>query len=77
MRPFHIRRRLADANPNTFLPDVAATLNNLGTLYGNRHDVAAAQAAFDRPSRPRLAIQPTPSLPDLAGHQPGDSVPTA
>ena len=43
----HIRRRLADANPNTYLPDVAKTLNNLGTLYGNRHDVAAAQAAFD------------------------------
>ena len=28
-----IRRELAKANPQAYLPDVAATLNNLGILY--------------------------------------------
>jgi hypothetical protein len=30
-----IRRQLATANPAAYLPDVAATLNNLGILYSN------------------------------------------
>ncbi|MBS0177572.1 MAG: tetratricopeptide repeat protein [Nitrospira sp.] len=65
----HIRRRLADANPDTYLSDVAKTLNNLGTLYGNRHDVAAAQAAYDEALdiRRRLAdANPDTFLPDVA-----------
>jgi hypothetical protein len=28
-----IRRQLAQANPQAYLPDVAMTLNNLGNLY--------------------------------------------
>ena len=60
-RPSHYRR-LADANPDTYLPDVAMTLNNLGILYRDRHDVAAAQAAYDE----ALHIYRR-----LAGRQPG------
>ncbi|MBX3336947.1 MAG: tetratricopeptide repeat protein [Nitrospira sp.] len=66
----HIRRRLADANPDTYLPDLAATLNNLGYLYRNRHDIAAAQAAYDEALdiRRRLAAaNPETYLPDVAG----------
>ena len=64
-----ICRCLAAANPDTYLPDLAMTLNNLGNLYCDRHDVAAAQAACDeafhiyrawpRPTR-------TPYLPKVA-----------
>ena len=43
----NIYRRLAEANPDTYLPKVAMTLNNLGTLCCYRNDVAAAQAAYD------------------------------
>ena len=64
-----IYRRLAGANPDTFLPDVAATLNNLAVLYSDRHDVAAAQAAYDEALHiyRRLAdANPDTYLPDLA-----------
>ena len=40
-------------------PDLAMTLNNLGNLYRDRHDVAAAQAACDGP--PFTAAWPTPT----------------
>ena len=40
-----IRRDLAKANPQAYLPDVAATLNNLGILYGAEGETAASAGA--------------------------------
>ncbi|MCC7471874.1 tetratricopeptide repeat protein [Candidatus Nomurabacteria bacterium] len=64
-----IHRRLAGANPDTYLPDVAMTLNNLGNLYRDRHDVAAAQAAYDEAFhiyRRLAAANPDTYLPKVA-----------
>ena len=66
----HIFRRLADANPDTYLPDLAMTLNNLAVLYSDRHDLAAAQAAYDEALhiRRRLArTNPETYLPKFSG----------
>ncbi|MBS0159042.1 MAG: tetratricopeptide repeat protein, partial [Nitrospira sp.] len=54
---------------DTYLPDVAGTLNNLGNLSRDRHDVAAAQAAYDEALHiyRRLAgANPDTYLPNLA-----------
>ena len=64
-----IRRRLAEANPDAHLPDLAMSLNNLATglsELGRRDDaVAASQEAVD--IRRRLAeANPDAHLPDLA-----------
>ena len=44
-----ITRQLAKEDPQTYNPDVAATLNNLGHLYANElnPDYEKAEAAFD------------------------------
>jgi tetratricopeptide (TPR) repeat protein len=40
-----IRRRLAEANPDAYLPDVATTLNNLALLYRDIQRVQEAERA--------------------------------
>ncbi|MBS0163134.1 MAG: tetratricopeptide repeat protein, partial [Nitrospira sp.] len=57
------------ANPETYLPDVAMTLINLGNLYHNQNDVAAAQAAYDEAlgiCRRLADTNPDTYLPDVA-----------
>jgi tetratricopeptide (TPR) repeat protein len=41
-----IRRKLAEANPDAYLPDVATTLNNLAVLYGNTQRIKEAEQAY-------------------------------
>jgi tetratricopeptide (TPR) repeat protein len=43
MEALEIRKRLASANPQTYEPDVAATQNNLGTLYIHKNDYEKAE----------------------------------
>ncbi|MCP4344270.1 MAG: tetratricopeptide repeat protein, partial [Desulfobacterales bacterium] len=47
-RSLEIREKLAEDNPDTYLPDVAMTLNNLGILYRNSNDYPAAAKAYKR-----------------------------
>jgi tetratricopeptide (TPR) repeat protein len=42
-----IRRELAQKNPDTYLPDVAVTLNNLGYLLSNQNRMDEARKAYD------------------------------
>ena len=42
-----IYRRLAETNPQTYLPDVAMTLNNLAVLQKAKNEFPAAQAAYE------------------------------
>ena len=42
-----ILRHLACANPDTYLPEVAGTLNNLATMHIAKDEFPAAQASFD------------------------------
>jgi len=64
-----IRRRLAAARPDAFLPDLASSLNNLGrdlSNLGRREEaLSASQAAVDIYRR-LAAARPNAFLPDLA-----------
>jgi tetratricopeptide (TPR) repeat protein len=40
-------RELAEKNPETYLPDVALALNNLGILYCDEHQTEEARRAFE------------------------------
>lgn len=42
-----IRRKLAEANPDAYLPDVAMTLNSLGILHGDQNWMEEARQAFE------------------------------
>ena len=64
-----IRRRLAEANPQTYLPDVAMTLNNLAILQADTNEFPAALEAYTEALtiRRRLAeANPQTYLPDVA-----------
>jgi tetratricopeptide (TPR) repeat protein len=41
-----IRRKLAEANPDAYLPDVATTLNNLAILYSATQRMSQAEEAY-------------------------------
>ena len=64
-----IYRKLAEKNPQAFLPHLAASLNNLGTMFsylGRREEaLVAAQVAADI-SRKLAEKNPQAFLPDLA-----------
>ncbi|WIN00121.1 tetratricopeptide repeat protein [Actinoplanes oblitus] len=65
-----IRRRLAEQNPDAYLPDLAASLNNIGTSLSElgRREQALAPAEEATGIYRRLAEQnPDAYLPDLAG----------
>jgi tetratricopeptide (TPR) repeat protein len=62
-------RPLADADPSSYLPDVATTLNNLGILLKNLGERDAARAHFDEAldlRRQLAARYPDAFLPDVA-----------
>lgn len=64
-----IRRELARKNPDLFLPNVAQTLNNLGTLYSAQNRIEEARRTFDDALTiyRRLArTNPNIFLPDVA-----------
>src|ERR1700722_6288323 len=64
------RRELAAQNPAAYQPDLALTLNSLGTLYGTTQRFAEAEAALKEAAgiRRELAAQnPSAYRPDLAG----------
>ncbi|MEP6879506.1 MAG: tetratricopeptide repeat protein, partial [Nitrosospira sp.] len=64
-----IYRRLAEANPQTYLADVAGTLNNLANLQKARNEFAAAEAGYQEALaiRRRLAeANPQTYLPHVA-----------
>ena len=42
-------RQLAEARPDVYLPNVATTLNNLGTVQANMNRFEAAVASFTKP----------------------------
>ncbi|MGH8590414.1 MAG: tetratricopeptide repeat protein [Gammaproteobacteria bacterium] len=42
-----IRRKLAETNPETYLPDVAGTLNNLGILHSDQNRMGEARQAYE------------------------------
>ena len=41
-----IRRRLAEVNPGAYMPDVAATLNNLANMYKDTQRMKEAEEAY-------------------------------
>jgi len=64
-----IYRKLAETNPNTFLPFVAGTLNNLAVLHKaqNRYDEALNEYEEALTIRRKLAeTNPNTFLPDVA-----------
>ena len=64
-----IRRQLAAAQPDAFLPDLAMSLNNLANLLsdvGQRSDALAAIREAVEIRRQLAAAQPDAFLPDLA-----------
>ena len=64
-----IERELAAQNPAAYRPDLAATLNNLGALYGDTHRFAEAEAALKEAAdigRELAAQNPAAYRPDLA-----------
>ena len=42
-----IKRKLAEANPDAYLPDVAMTLNNLAILYSGTQRIQKAEGAYE------------------------------
>jgi tetratricopeptide (TPR) repeat protein len=62
-------RRLAHANPDTYLPDVAMTLNNLGVLHSDQNRMEEARKAYEEAlgiRRELARANPDTYLPDLA-----------
>ena len=67
-----IRKRLAEINPDTYLPDVARTQNNFGTLYSDTEKYEQAENAYREALQTykRLAeINPDAYLPNVAATQ--------
>ena len=65
-----IRRRLAQQQPDAFLPDLARSLNNLGNQLsdlGQREEALAATQEAVEIRRGLAQAQPQAFLPDLAG----------
>ena len=64
-----IYRQLAEVNPQTYLPDVATTLNNLGILQKDKNEFAKAEKSYEEALaiRRQLAeVNPQTYLPDVA-----------
>jgi Tetratricopeptide repeat len=62
-------RTLAEAHPEAYLPDVAMTLNNLGSLQRDQHDFAAAAASYQEALAIRRTLaeaHPEAYLPNVA-----------
>jgi tetratricopeptide (TPR) repeat protein len=51
-----IRRNLAEASPEVFLPDVADTLNNLANLHSAQNAFGPALAAYEEALQIRLSL---------------------
>jgi tetratricopeptide (TPR) repeat protein len=63
------RRQLASANPDTYLPDVAATLTSLGNLHRAQNRMEEARKAFDEALdayRRLVRVNPDTYLPYMA-----------
>ena len=73
-----IQRRLAEANPDAYLPDVALTLNNLAILTAARSGCRRPRAYDEALGHPaRLAEHQPRGLPTRCRHdaeQPGEFV---
>ncbi|MEZ4632649.1 MAG: tetratricopeptide repeat protein [Deinococcales bacterium] len=68
-RAVDIREKLAQSNPDAFLPDLATSLNNLGKMYSDLGQRSEALKATERSVaiREKLAqSNPDAFLPDLA-----------
>lgn len=64
-----IRRTFARTNPQTFLPDLATTLNNLGVLHWNTNNLEQAEAEHKEALEIRRTLaqtNPQAFLPDVA-----------
>jgi tetratricopeptide (TPR) repeat protein len=64
-----IRRKLAEANPEAYLPDVAMTLNNLAILYSDTQRLQQAGEAYSESLdvyRKLAQANPEAYLPDVA-----------
>ena len=64
-----IRRKLAEANPNAYLPDVATTLNNLAILHRNQNNYQDALQEYEEAlgiCRKLAETNPNTYLPDVA-----------
>jgi len=62
-------RKLAETNPQSFLPDIASTLNNLGALQKDKNEFDKAEQAYKEAlSTYRKLVEANPQsyLPDLA-----------
>ncbi|MDR1646374.1 MAG: tetratricopeptide repeat protein [Tannerellaceae bacterium] len=69
MEALEIYRKLADDNPKAYQPDVATTLNNVGTLHMNNRDFSDAAKAYEEAltiRRQLAAENPQAYRPDLA-----------
>ncbi len=65
-----IYRTLAQNNPQTFLPDVATTLNNLAILHSDKNEFQKAENAYDEALgiyRKLAQNNPQSFLPNVAG----------
>ena len=64
-----VYRELAQTNPQTYLPDVAKTLNNLGVLLKNINELPLAREAYEESLqiyRELAQINPKAYLPNVA-----------
>ena len=64
-----LRRKLAEKNPDVYLPDVAMTLNNLGILLSDNNELVAARQAYEESLQLRRKLaekNPDVYLPDVA-----------
>ena len=64
-----IRRKLAEANPGAYLPDLATTLNNLAVLYRATQRMGEAETAHAEALKIRRKLaeaNPVAYLPDVA-----------
>src|SRR5262249_36532877 len=62
-------RGLAETNPQTYLPGVAATLNNLANLQADKNEFPAAETAYNEALEIRKHLaetNPQTYLPDVA-----------
>src|SRR3989304_3450689 len=64
-----IRRKLAQSNPQTYLPDVSMTLNNLGTLQSKKNEFEDALKSYNEALEIRRKLaqsNPQTYLPNVA-----------
>ena len=64
-----IRRKLAGVNPQTYLSDVASTLNNLGIIYSTKNKFDKAVESYKEALskyRDLAGMNPSAYLPNVA-----------